>query len=328
MRALALFSGGLDSLLSIKTIENQGIEVIAIYIKTGFGSRVDNSEKLQNALLKANIKAKLEIIDIKQDYINDVLFNPKYGYGRNFNPCIDCHSKMFNIAKNLLSKYDASFLISGEVVGQRPMSQNTSSLKIVDKLSETKDILLRPMSAKLLPPSLAEINGWVDREKLYDISGRSRAIQMQLAKDFGIEDYESPSGGCLLTDVGFGVRMKDFVKYDKDFVIEDIDIIKFGRHFRLPYNGKLVISRDEKENNIFQKIKHNNFTQAYVKDAIGPLCLVQNNLSKDDHKLALKIILTYYKTTPNTKYEIISDKSYFSSDKFENKSEAHKYLVS
>jgi tRNA-specific 2-thiouridylase len=324
MRALSLFSGGLDSVLSIKAIENQGIEVIALHIQTGFITRGDIVEQLQKSLEFTN--AKLEIIDIRDEYIRDTLFSPKYGYGKNFNPCIDCHGKMVNVAFSLLEKYDASFIISGEVLGQRPMSQNQSALNSVKNISNSQDLLVRPLSAKLLPDSLPEIKGWIDTNKMYDINGRGREAQIALAKEFGIEEYQSPGGGCLLTDIMFSKRMFDFIKYDKDFCTNDIDIIKYGRHFRLPDGNKLVIARDEREGNIFLDIKSDRFTVTDITDKIGPVSLLQKDISENDKKLAFKIIFTYYKKD-DKEAKIIYDREYIISDRFENKEETHKYLV-
>ena len=245
MKALALFSGGLDSVLAMKLIVDQGIEVIAVNINTGFSATTQRLSHMQN--MCNQIGVKLEILDIKDQFLQEVLFNPKYGYGKNFNPCIDCHGFMFRYTCELLEKFDAKFMISGEVLAQRPMSQNKDALEKVKQLSKCANLIVRPLSAKLLPPSYPELQGWVDREKLLDISGRSRKRQLQLAKQIGLKDFEPPAGGCLLTEIQFCNKLKDFVKYDK-LEVEDIDILKFGRHFRLSDGAKLIVGRNKEDN--------------------------------------------------------------------------------
>ncbi|MBI3873493.1 MAG: argininosuccinate synthase, partial [Arcobacter sp.] len=261
MRALALFSGGLDSTLAMKVIINQGVEVIAIYVDTGFGSVGDRMEYMKR--MCSHIGAKFEVLDLKEKYLDEVLFEPKYGYGNHFNPCIDCHGFMFRHTSMLLLKYDASFMISGEVVGQRPMSQTKDALLRVQKLSENEDLVVRPLSAKLLPPSKPEIEGWIDREKLLDFSGRGRSRQFAFAKEIGLENFEHPSGGCLLTDVQFTTRLRDFVANDT-LEVDDIDTLKIGRQLRLPDGAKLVIGRKQEENQILENTK----SQKYLKGRI------------------------------------------------------------
>jgi tRNA-specific 2-thiouridylase len=329
MKALALFSGGLDSLLAIKIIENQNIEVIALHMQTGF---IGKDSILLEKKLKESLKfvnASLEIVDIRDIYIRNILFSPKNGYGKNFNPCIDCHSKMFEIAISLLDKYNASFIISGEVLGQRPMSQNSNSIKQVEKISGSNGLLLRPLSAKLLPETIPVQEGWVDIEKLYDINGRSREMQINLAKEFSIDDFQSPGGGCLLTDISFSNRMKDFVKFDKSFGLKDIDIMKYGRHFRLPDGGKIIISRDAKETEIFSNIgDHKYLKKCHVKDLNGPLALIKKDMTEEDFNLSLSILLEYYKVNKNESYTIVvEDKNYCVNKMFDNKEQTHKYLV-
>ena len=184
MKALALFSGGLDSALAIKIIQEQNIEVEGIYVDIGFESNKEKQTQLKK--LAEELGIKLTIFDIKDDYIKNILFNPVYGYGKNMNPCIDCHAKMIKVAKEYLKESKAKFIINGEVVGQRPMSQRLPAMNAVTKLSTAKGLILRPLSAKLLPPTIPEIKGWVDREKLLAISGRDRKIQLELAKKYNL----------------------------------------------------------------------------------------------------------------------------------------------
>ncbi len=237
MKAISLFSGGLDSTLAIKLLIDQGIEVVACNINTGFGATRDRGEHMK--YMCEQVGAELMIIDIQSEYLQDVLFDPKYGYGKHFNPCIDCHAKMFEVAKRIMDDLGASFLVSGEVLGQRPMSQNADALAKVLDLSNCDGLLLRPLSAKRLAPTIAEEKGWVDREKLEGITGRSRDRQLELVKEYDLKDYESPGGGCLLTDENFTKKMHDFVAHDT-LEVRDIPVLKFGRHLRLDDGAKLA----------------------------------------------------------------------------------------
>ena len=301
MRALALFSGGLDSVIAMKTVADQGIEVIAVNINIGFGSTVDRTEHMQN--MCNQIGVQLEILDLRQLYLDEVLFDPKYGYGKNFNPCIDCHGFMFRYTGKLLEKFDADFMISGEVLGQRPMSQRKEALENVKKLSDYDDLIVRPLSAKLLEPSKPELEGWIDREKLYDISGRNRQRQLAIAKEIGLEDFESPGGGCLLTEIQFSNKLRDFVDHEK-LEVEDINTLKAGRHLRLPDGAKLIIGRDQDDNEKIKNTSSDKYYKARIEDASGPLCLFQKDASKDDIKLAANLIVTYGRTKPEETYKV------------------------
>ncbi len=204
VRALALFSGGLDSALAIKLITNQGVEVIALnFVSHFFGGKNEKAEAMAKQL-----GVQLEYVDFSEKHI-EMMKNPVYGRGKNMNPCIDCHALMFKFAGELLEKYDADFLISGEVLGQRPMSQNYQALEKVKGLSKLEDLIIRPLSAKLLPPSKPEQEGLIDREQLLDIQGRSRKRQIEIAEQMGIIDYPTPAGGCLLTDPGYSKGLID-----------------------------------------------------------------------------------------------------------------------
>lgn len=291
MKAIALFSGGLDSTLAAKLIIDQGIEVIACNINTGFGSTKDRLAHMKN--MCQQIGAEFRSVDIRDEYIREVLFTPKYGYGKNFNPCIDCHAKMFEVAKRLMEEWGASFLISGEVLGQRPMSQNSDSLQKVLNLSNCEGLLLRPMCAKSLVPTIPEIEGWVDREKLENISGRNRERQMELADQFGLKDYEAPGGGCLLTDENFSNKIRDFIAHDT-FSVEDIPTIKYGRQLRLPDKAKLIIGRNAEDNEILKGVNNPKYLHV-TTELVGPHAMISRNASDQDKLLAAKLILAYCK---------------------------------
>jgi len=324
MKAIALFSGGLDSTLAMKLIIDQGIEVLALNISTGFGSSKDRQEHMQS--MCDQVGAELMIIDIESEFLQDVLFSPKHGYGKNFNPCIDCHAKMFAVAKRIMDVEGASFLVSGEVLGQRPMSQNKEALQTVLNESNCDGLLLRPMSAKLLAPTIAEQNGWVDREKLEGISGRSRDRQLELAKEIGLDDFESPGGGCLLTDENFGKKMVDFIGHDK-FEVKDIPVMKFGRHLRLSDGAKLVVGRNKEENGYLQDIKNDKFFHARTVGIPGPHALLSKDASDADKELATKIILSYTKADPSKTYVVSYDGVEKKGSPFQTRQEANKYNI-
>jgi tRNA-specific 2-thiouridylase len=213
---------------------------------------------------------------------------------------------MFAVAKRIMEAEGASFLISGEVMGQRPMSQNKEAMQTVLNDSNCDGLLLRPMSALVLAPTIAETNGWVDREKLEGITGRSRDRQLQLVKEIGLENFESPGGGCLLTDENFGKKMFDFIKYDK-FEIKDIPLMKFGRHFRLSDGAKLVVGRNQEENGYLQDIDNDKYYHIKTVGLPGPHAMLSKNASESDKQLATKIVLTYCKTSEENEYTLSYD---------------------
>lgn len=303
IRALALFSGGLDSALAIKTVLEQGVDVIALnFVSHFFGGK---NEKAENMAKQLGIR--LEYIDFKKRHTG-VVQDPVYGYGKNMNPCIDCHSLMFKIAGELLEEYDAQFVISGEVLGQRPMSQNSQALEKVKLLSGMHDLVLRPLSAKLLPPSKAEIEGWVDREKLLDIQGRSRHRQMELMEKYGIVDYPSPGGGCLLTDPAYSDRLRIV---EEDGLLEEKNayifyLLREARFFRFAKGRYLFVGRNHESN-----MKISEFTAegngeffAYSAEVPGPRLLSNVNLTREEKEFAKKLFSTYSKVKGNERVNI------------------------
>jgi len=274
IRAVALFSGGLDSILAVKLIQEQGIEVKGVNFKTPFFG-------LNEAFMMAkDLDIDLEIIDITEELLG-ILRNPKHGFGKNMNPCIDCHALMFKKAGEYMIRIGAFFILSGEVLGERPMSQNKNSLSIIESESGFEGRILRPLSALLLPESIPEKEGLVDRNKLWDISGRSRKRQMELAAKMGIKDYPSPAGGCKLTDPGFSKRLRDLFAQE-NISLEDIELLKLGRHFRLCRNIKLIVGRNKEENE-----QLNNFFQVgdflfKAKNLKGPISLLKKGSKADD----------------------------------------------
>lgn len=279
-KAIVLLSGGLDSILAAKLMLEQGIDVIAVNFSAKLcmcGSKKTGESPAQTAAKMLGIP--LETIDITDDFIG-IIKNPRYGHGSHMNPCIDCKIYMLKHAKDLMGKLGASFLVTGEVLGERPMSQRKDALKLIEKRAEVKGILLRPLTAKNLEPTMPETEGAVDREKLLDIRGRSRKPQIALAEKFGISSYPSPAGGCLLTDEGFSKRVKDAINHD-EFNTDNLAILSIGRHFRLSEDMRLVVGRDESENNALLSLAANDDIIFKLKDYQGPISILRGKLTDD-----------------------------------------------
>ncbi|MBP6909711.1 MAG: tRNA 4-thiouridine(8) synthase ThiI [Candidatus Saccharicenans sp.] len=266
-RTLLLLSGGLDSLLAGKRLEEQGVEIVGLTFESVFfepARAIVAAEKLNWPLILAEITGEeIEIIE-----------HPRYGYGRNLNPCIDCHSQMVRLAAGLLSRYQADFISTGEVLGERPKSQNRQSLGLVEKQSQAGGLLLRPLSALLLPPTKAEELGLVNRERLLDLAGRSRQRQIELARSYGLTDYPTPSGGCLLTDPVFSQKLRQLRDWRGCWLPEDIEIIKHGRVF-LETDGLIVVGRQQEENEKIEKKVLASDLLLALPDFKGPLTVVR-----------------------------------------------------
>jgi len=299
-RAVALISGGLDSLLAARVMLEQGIHVEGINFFTGFCveghthaiRKKDRAKpKRNNALWSAEqLGIKLHIIDIIEPY-KDVLLNPKHGYGANMNPCLDCKIFMVQKAKEWAEENKFDFIITGEVIGQRPMSQRKDTMPVVARESGANDRLLRPLCAKNLPPTLPEREGWVERDKLYDFSGRNRKPQMALAKQFGFEDYASPAGGCcFLTDENYSRKLVDLwqARGSREYEMDDIMLLKVGRHIRPRPNFKLIVGREEGENRFLEGYRKQ-FLSIYPESHRGPLVLVDGDLVEGDIELAARL---------------------------------------
>ncbi|UCD97127.1 MAG: hypothetical protein JSV35_03505 [Candidatus Bathyarchaeota archaeon] len=270
MKALALFSGGLDSTLAIRLVQDQNIDVIGFHFKSPFHSSNDECGVLKTA---ENLSIPLETLEADQDYL-DIIKNPRFGYGKNLNPCIDCRIFILKKAKAIASTVDASFLFTGEVLGERPMSQTMKALRLIERETELEQQILRPLSAKLLPITEAEEQGWIDRGRLLDIHGRSRRRQLELAKAYGFTSFPTPAGGCLLTVKEFAAKMRDLLKWKNDVDFRDVNLLKIGRHFRLG-NAKIIVGRDEAENDRLLALRKDEELCFEVPDCGSPVTLLQ-----------------------------------------------------
>lgn len=283
IKAISLFSGGLDSILATKIVMAEGIDVVGVTFKSPFYSP-------DKAIIYAKqLGIELKIIEFGEEYLNLIL-NPPHGYGKNMNPCIDCHAYMFKKAGELMKELGASFIITGEVKGERPMSQNAVALSIVEKESGLIGKILRPLSAKLLPETEPEKLGYINREHLFAISGRSRKPQMELAKRFGIDKYPSPAGGCKLTDPEYSYKLKEIISHN-EYNIKNIKLLNIGRHFRLPSGKKLIVGRNKEENELLETYT-GIYTILYPLHIKGPTSCLQSN-EEDDIVLSARITLSY-----------------------------------
>jgi len=295
IKVLVLLSGGLDSILAAKILGNQRIKVTALSFKSYFF----NEGQARKAT--KNLKIPLRVVDFSKEHL-EMVKSPKYGYGKAMNPCIDCHILMLKEAKKIMVAEKFNFVATGEVLGERPMSQRREILELVAKDSSLKEYLLRPLSAKLLKKTIPEKLGWIDREKLFGISGRSRKKQLSLAKEMKISWYPAPAGGCLLTNLGFAKRLKELLKIAPKYNGNDIQLLKNGRHFQ-ENKIKIVVGRNKDENSKIEKIARRKDVLIEMKNYPGPLTLVRDysntraaakgeeeNLSSSTRKIPQKTI--------------------------------------
>ena len=305
-KAVSLISGGLDSMLATRVILDQGIHVEGINFFTGFcveghthaiRSKDKKKEKRNNALWVAEeLGIKLHIIDVIEEY-KDVVLNPKHGYGQHLNPCLDCKIFMVNKAAAWawMEENDFDFIITGEVIGQRPMSQRKATMPIIARESGADDRLLRPLCAKNLPLTLPEREGWVDRDRLFGFHGRNRSPQIELAKSLGIEEYSQPAGGCcFLTDKSYASKLGDLwqSRGERAYEIDDIMLLKVGRHLRPAPHYKLIISREEGENHYLTGYQHE-YTTIRTVSHRGPVTIVDGTPDDDDLLFAARIAARY-----------------------------------
>ena len=302
--AVALISGGLDSMLAAKLMLDQGIHVEGLNIFTGFcveghthaiRNSDRNKQKRNNALWASEqIGIKLHMIEAIEPY-KDIVINPRHGYGANLNPCLDCKGFMVGLARKWMEENSFDFIITGEVMGQRPKSQRKSTFPVVARESGAFDRLVRPLSAKLLPPTLPERAGWINRKHLLNISGRSRRKQIELAARYGIDNYSQPAGGCcFLTNAHYSAKLEDLWKSRgaRDYELDDIMLLKVGRHLRPRPHFKIVIAREEGENRFLRGYRYR-FTHLHPVSHEGPLAMLDGRADGDDLLLAARLVARF-----------------------------------
>ncbi len=274
MKAIALLSGGLDSTLAARVMIEQGIELEALNFLTIFCTCTNRGETcLASQKAVEALGIPLKIFNVSEEYL-DVVRHPKHGYGSNMNPCIDCRILMMKKAKELMQKIGANFLVTGEVLNERPFSQRKDSMLHIEKEAGLEGRILRPLSAKILPETEPEKKKWVDREKLFAIKGRRRLPQIELARKLDVKDYPCPSGGCLLTDPRFAERLKEHLAHEKKLTLKDTVLLRIGRHFRLG-EAKIIVGRNEEENKKLLAIaKNQEISWLECLDYEGPVTLL------------------------------------------------------
>ncbi len=292
-RAIALFSGGLDSTLAILAVLRQGVKVTALKFSTPFDHEISNTPSYSaNLFLTAEkFGFDMRICEIPDQFLKMVT-KPKFGYGKNMNPCIDCRILMLKAAKDFLERTEADFIISGEVLGQRPMSQRKDVLYLVDKEAEVTDYVLRPLSAKLLKITVPESTGIIKRDLLFDFRGRSRKPQMALARAFGLTDYPAPAGGCLLTEPHYACRLKDLLTYQPDPDLDDLSLLKIGRHFRFSPSCKIIVGRNKAENEKIWSLSAKGCLLK-VEDYGSPTVLVVGEITDEALQVAASLCARY-----------------------------------
>jgi len=314
-KAVALISGGLDSLLAAKAVMEQGVHVEGINFYTGFCveghthaiRKKDKAKpKRNNALWVAEqLGIKLHIVDVIEEY-KDIVINPSHGYGQHMNPCLDCKGFMVKKAHQWIAENNFDFIVTGEVIGQRPMSQRKETMPVIAKESGAGDLLVRPLCAQHLPPTLPEQEGWLDRDKLFDFSGRTRKPQMALAEQYGFEDYAQPAGGCcFLTDAQYSKKIADLwtSRGERRYELDDIMLLKVGRHIRPKKHFKLIIGREEGENNFLSGYRKMLSSIKTVSHA-GPLTLIDGEVTEEDIELAAQIAARYSQGRTADKVEV------------------------
>jgi hypothetical protein len=294
-KAVALLSGGLDSMLAIRLLTDQGVAVEALHFVSVFDCGATDAENcVSSQRAAAQLGMPLRFEEISGELL-EIVKAPKHGHGRNMNPCIDCHAMMVRRAAAVMRAIGADFLCTGEVLGERPMSQRHEALGIVERDAGAEGLLLRPLSAQLLEPTIPEQKGWVDRAKLLRISGRCRKPQFALAKSLDIGKFPTPAGGCLLTDPGFSARMRDLLKFQPDCTPDDVRLLKVGRHFRLSPTVRAVIGRNEGENGMLEGLARAGDVLMDAAAYSGPLALLRGPASEAELVQAAAVTLRYGK---------------------------------
>ena len=286
-KAVALLSGGLDSTLAVCIIKEQGVEIHAVNFQTMFGCCKDDARAVAQKL-----GVEFTVLQVGDDYLK-VIENPKYGYGRAINPCVDCRIYMFEMAKRVMEKTGASFIVTGEVLGQRPKSQKKSDFQTIEEETGLEGLILRPLSAKLLEPTEPEKAGIVEREKLYAIQGRSRRELLVLARRYGIENPPSPSAGCALTSPLFAKKVRDVFDHHPDYERWEFEILKLGRHFRLSPSAKLVLARNQNQGEYLEVLHPSGTALLSCPNFAGPTALLMGEVNEETMEQAVHLMLHY-----------------------------------
>ena len=305
-KGVVLLSGGLDSILALRLMMEQDVELISFMLVSPFGDYGKPGEELISKKVSRESGIPIEIEPFGEEYL-EIIKKPKFGYGKNMNPCIDCRIFMLKKAKRFMEKAHASFLITGEVVNERPMSQRREVFKLIEKETGLEGLIVRPLSGKLLPPTIPEKEGILDREKFLSISGRGRKIQLELKEKYNLKDYLSPAGGCRLTIPEFSNRLREEMEH-KDMDLRDVHLLKYGRHFRLPEGSKLIVGRNKEENEIIYTYAEEDEYLLSPKNVKGPVSLLKER-KEEDVFLSAKITFSYSDANTNEEIKIFTKRS-------------------
>ncbi len=295
-KAIALLSGGLDSTLAVKMMLDLGIDVEALNFTSPFCTCTGKNSGCKSEAVRVaqEYDIPIKVVHKGLDYL-EIIRNPVHGYGKGINPCIDCRIYLLKKAKEYMLESGADFVFTGEVLGQRPMSQRRDTLQVIERESGLEGLLLRPLSARHFKPTIPERNGWVDRDKLLAIEGRSRAVQMQMAEDLDVKNYPCPAGGCLLTELSFVPKIRDVFAHSEELNLRDFRLLKTGRQFRVGPHTKAIMGRSEADNNILENSRNGDEAALTWLDGNTPVAIVIGNQNDDFVKLSARIMLRYTK---------------------------------
>ena len=304
-KAIALLSGGLDSTLAVKMMLDLGIEVEALNFTSPFCTCTGKNSGCKSEAVRVaqEYKIPIKVMHKGVEYLN-IVRNPAHGYGKGVNPCIDCRIFLLKKAKEYMLESGADFVFTGEVLGQRPMSQRRDTLRVIEKESGLEGLLLRPLSARHFEPTIPEKEGWIDRNKLMAIEGRSRSVQMQMAEDMDVKDYPCPAGGCLLTELSYVPKIRDVFDHSEELNLRDFRLLKTGRHFRLDPHSKAIMGRSEADNNQLELTRQPGEAALTWLDGNTPVAIIIGNQNDDNLRLSARIMLRYTKAEPGAECRI------------------------
>ncbi len=293
-KAVALLSGGLDSTLAILLLRRQGIDVTAVTFLTHFGCDIGDSSSCSSdsSSNAAKYGFKVKLCHLSDKFI-EIVKNPKFGHGKNMNPCLDCRILMLREARTLMEMVGADFVVTGEVLGQRPMSQRRETFPVIDREAGLDGYVLRPLSAKLLKPTVPETKGLIDREKLCGFSGRSRKPQISLAGEFGLTEYPNPAGGCLLTEPNYAYRLKELLSHNPNPGVRELALLRVGRHFRRSGGKRIIVGRDESENDRLESLTETCDFNMRVEGYGSPVTFLECGASEEDIRVAAALCARY-----------------------------------
>lgn len=306
-KAIILLSGGLDSTIVVHLMREQNVALVCLHFTSPFCTCNSGCKDKNFAMATASKLNLPYLVKFMGKKYLDIVASPRYGYGKNMNPCIDCRIHKFKLAKKVMNEEHADFIITGEVLGQRPMSQNLRAMQLIEKESKLEGLVLRPLSANVLEPTIPEKKGWIDRKDLLAITGRSRKKQLELTKILNIEynDYSCPAGGCRLTMKSYSMKLKDLLKYNVKLTFKDVYLLNKGRHFRISEDFKIIVGRNQTENELLDKFANNGEIKMWARDHNSPLCIGIGQADTDKLRIMAGICGRYTDCKNNENINIV-----------------------